>query len=72
MRVDICRFRTCKCCVVRKPQLGQIDLNRCLLYGNRRLDPRTIILVNQGKHGYLQIRDDISRDELINEVVDIE
>ena len=53
MKVDICRSRTYMCRVVRKPELALIDSNHRLLYHNRRLDPRTIIVVNQWKHGDL-------------------
>ena len=55
VKVDMCRSRTYICCVVRKPQLALIDSNHHLLYGNRRLVPCTIIVVNQWKHGYLGI-----------------
>ena len=51
VKVDIYRSRTYICHVARKPQLTLIDLNRRLLYGSRRFDPRTIIIVNQWKHG---------------------
>jgi len=59
VKVDICRSRTCICRVVGKPLLALIDSNRRLLYGNKRLDPRTIIVVNQWNHGYLWIRYEI-------------
>ena len=62
MKVDICRYRTRICRLVGKPQLALINSNHCLLYGNRRLDPRTIIVVNQWNHGYLSIRDEVRRD----------
>ena len=44
VKVDIWRSRTCICRVVGKPQLALIGSNRRLLYGNRRLGPRTYIL----------------------------
>ena len=46
MKVDMCRSGTYICRVVRKPQLALIDSNHRLLYGNRRLDSRTMIVVN--------------------------
>jgi hypothetical protein len=47
VRVNICMSLIYICRVVRKPQLGQIDMNRCLLHGNRRHDQLTCIVVNQ-------------------------
>ena len=69
MKVDICRSRTHIWHVVRNPQLGLIGLNRCLLYGKRRLDPRTIIVVNQWN--LVTYGNEKKRDEMFNEVIDL-
>ena len=69
MKVDICRSRTCICHVVGNPQLGLIGLNHRLLYGKRRLDPCTIIVVNQWN--LATYGNEKKRDEMLNEVIDL-
>ena len=69
MKVDICRSGTYICRVVGNPQLGLIGSNRCLLYGKRRLDPRTIIVINQWN--LTTYRNEKKRDDMFNEVIDL-
>jgi hypothetical protein len=70
VKVDIYRSGTYICRVVGNPQLGLIGSNRHLLYGNRRLDSRTIIVVDQWNmitYGY-----EMKRDVMPNEVIDLD
>jgi hypothetical protein len=46
VKVDMCRSGTYICHVVRKPQLGLINSNRCASQ-RRRPDPLTYIVVNK-------------------------
>jgi len=69
VKVDICRSRTCICRVIRKPQLGQIDLNHRApqLW---RLDPPIYIVVNQWN--VVTLGYEMKRDEMINEMIDLD